>query len=176
MPHIPDNAILGVTRTAIYIFMALIIFALVIVGIGAAAVPFKWEAIQAQIALENKGIGTAGLMPAIYAIFVMVALLLLLGYQILGGLLKIIATVADGNPFIAKNARRLKSIGWKMVACQILTILAGAIATYILWDADSRGGVDEFSLNGVFATLLVFVLAGVFEHGAAMREELEGTV
>jgi hypothetical protein len=33
-----------------------------------------------------------------------------------------------------------------------------------------------FSLTRFFAVLLLFVLARVFEEGARMREELEGTV
>ena len=35
------------------------------------------------------------------------------------------------------------------------------------------GGID---LNGILSILLAFVLAAVFERGAAMRDELEGTV
>ena len=35
---------------------------------------------------------------------------------------------------------------------------------------------NDLSLSGILAILLVFILAGVFERGAEMREELEGTV
>ena len=34
----------------------------------------------------------------------------------------------------------------------------------------------EFSLTGVLLALVLFILARVFRHGAAMREDLEGTV
>jgi len=40
---------------------------------------------------------------------------------------------------------------------------------------ESDTGLD-MSLNGILSILLVFILAGIFEHGAAMREEQEGTV
>ena len=45
--------------------------------------------------------------------------------------------------------------------------------------ADMFGESDtgwDLSLNGILAILLVFILAGIFERGAEMREELEGTV
>ncbi len=34
----------------------------------------------------------------------------------------------------------------------------------------------NISVTGWLAVLLLFVLAGVFEHGAQMREELEATI
>ena len=37
-------------------------------------------------------------------------------------------------------------------------------------------GFDDGILNGILSILLVFILAGIFERGAEMREELEGTV
>jgi hypothetical protein len=36
-----------------------------------------------------------------------------------------------------------------------------------------EGGVD---FGGIILVLTLFVLARVFKHGAAMREDLEGTV
>ena len=91
-------------------------------------------------------------------------------------LLAIIDSVEDRNPFIIANAMRLRAIGWLMVGLQIvglpLAVAAGNVA-----DLFGENDVDmDFSLNGVLAILLVFILAGIFERGAEMREELEGTV
>jgi hypothetical protein len=38
------------------------------------------------------------------------------------------------------------------------------------------GRIDAFSFAPWLAVLLLFVLAGVFAHGARMRADLEGTV
>ena len=91
-------------------------------------------------------------------------------------LLAIVASVEQGDPFVRANALRLKAIGWLMVGIQIVGIplaLAAGEAADMFGESDT--GLD-MSLNGILSILLVFILAGIFEHGAAMREELEGTV
>lgn len=35
---------------------------------------------------------------------------------------------------------------------------------------------EDFSLSSLFLSLTLFILARVFRHGAAMRDDLEGTV
>jgi hypothetical protein len=50
-------------------------------------------------------------------------------------------------------------------------VVAGIAAA--VWEP---GRIDTFSIAPWLAVLLLFVLAGVFSHGARMREDLEGTV
>jgi Protein of unknown function (DUF2975) len=88
----------------------------------------------------------------------------------------IIDTVRDGDPFVQINAQRLRQIGWVMVGVQLLGLPIAALVHTLgehIKDMHTEGG---FPLNSLLAILLVFVLARVFEQGAAMREELEGTV
>ena len=92
-------------------------------------------------------------------------------------LLAIVETVRAGNPFVAANAQRLQTMGWAMVALQLLGLIIGAIIRGVSTPAhpinvDTGGG----SLNGWLAVLLTFLLARVFAEGAHMREDLEGTV
>jgi hypothetical protein len=67
-------------------------------------------------------------------------------------------------------------MAWLALAIQVVSIGLGPL-TYLLSqhfdDVDVEGGL---SLNGVALVLVLFVLARVFRHGAAMREDLEGTV
>lgn len=88
----------------------------------------------------------------------------------------IVLAARDGDPFIADNAARLRVIGWALLATQLLDLVFG----YVSWQIDSRmnGGTMGWSpsLTAWLAVLLIFVLARVFETGAAMRDDLEGTV
>lgn len=88
----------------------------------------------------------------------------------------IVASVSEGDPFIVANSQRLKSIGWLMVAGQIAAMVLGLMLERVASLTGTHSGGSDLSLNGLLAILLVFVLAGVFERGAQMREELEGTI
>jgi len=93
-------------------------------------------------------------------------------HTILRRLLAIVDTVRSGDPFILENARRLHAIAWSVLALEVLRLIVAAIAAAV-WES---GRVDGFSIASWFAVLLLFVLSGVFAHGARMRADLEGTV
>ena len=93
-------------------------------------------------------------------------------HMILRRLLAIVDTVRGGDPFILQNARRLDAIAWSVVALEVLRMIVMAIAAAV-WEP---GRLDGFSLAPWLAVLMLFVLSGVFAHGARMRADLEGTV
>jgi hypothetical protein len=93
-------------------------------------------------------------------------------HAILRRLLAIVDTVRVGDPFILDNARRLNAIAWRVLALEGLRLIVAAIAAAV-WEP---GRIDAFSFAPWLAVLLLFVLAGVFAHGARMRADLEGTV
>jgi hypothetical protein len=93
-------------------------------------------------------------------------------HTVLRRLLAIVDTVRVGDPFIHENARRLDAIAWRVVALEVLRLAIAGIAA-VVWEA---GRIQAFSFAPWLAVLLLFVLAGVFAHGARMREDLEGTV
>ncbi|HJT96875.1 MAG TPA: DUF2975 domain-containing protein [Rhodanobacteraceae bacterium] len=93
-------------------------------------------------------------------------------HTILVRLLAIVDTVRDGDPFILDNARRLDAIAWRVAALEGLRLVVAAIAAAV-WEA---GRIDAFSIAPWLAVLLLFVLSGVFAHGARLRADLEGTV
>jgi hypothetical protein len=99
-----------------------------------------------------------------------------LNHVILKRLLAMIETVRAGNPFVAANAVRLHTIGWMLLALQILSIVIGTIGKAVSTAAHPLHLNAGFSINGWLAVLLTFVLARVFAEGATMREDLEGTV
>jgi len=99
-----------------------------------------------------------------------------LAYVILSRLRAVVDTVRDGDPFVAKNARRLQTIAWAYLGLELLHLGVGAVA------ASSGSSMQPLDVNWHFsftpwvAVFLLFVLAQVFDHGARMRADLEGTV
>jgi hypothetical protein len=172
----PNGAVLKITRGMILLIMGLIALAGVTLAIASAVLPFFWSEAVAELLKEKPGTNIAGLMPQLYVVFAFVIMAMGIAWTIMLKLLAMIATVAQGDPFVRANALRLKAIGWLMVGIQLLSIPLYFVAADI---AERLGKSDldgEISLTSFLSILLVFVLAGVFEQGAAMREEMEGTV
>lgn len=97
-------------------------------------------------------------------------------HVILTRLRAMLLTVRAGDPFIVDNGRRLNAIALGVLALELLHLIVGAIAKS---DAFAALGIHlgwSFSIAPWVAALLLFVLAQVFEHGARMRADLEGTV
>ncbi len=95
--------------------------------------------------------------------------------RLLAALATLLASALAGDPFIGANARRLQTIGWCLLVLQLLEIPAALIGRLYpaLGNAAPQG---DFSVAGWMAVLMVFVLSRVFDVGAVMRDELEGTV
>lgn len=99
-----------------------------------------------------------------------------LTHIILSRLLAIVHTVHEGDPFVAVNAARLQASAWALLGLELLHLAIGAIAASVS-SAEEPLDIDwTFSPSSWLAVLLLFVLARVFAHGAAMRADLEGTV
>ncbi len=111
-----------------------------------------------------------------------IRLLLLLGavaavpaHWIFSRLAAVIGTVRAGETFVAPNAARVRQIGWALLAIQLLDFPLLLIVRRF----DGLGiGPDGsmISIGGWLSVLVAFVLARVFAEGAALREDLEGTV
>ena len=99
-----------------------------------------------------------------------------LTHLILKRLLSIVETVRAGDPFIIENARRLQTIATTLLGIQLLHLVIGAIAARTQSEVQQLDIDWSFSITPWIAVLLLFVLARVFEHGARMRADLEGTV
>lgn len=97
------------------------------------------------------------------------------GWIIAARLLAMIATVEHGDPFTAANAARLAVIGWVLVSWQLLDLLLGAMLAW-LTALRVEHATWSPSAAGWILVLMTFILARIFAHGAAMRDELEGTI
>jgi hypothetical protein len=100
----------------------------------------------------------------------------LVTHVVLRRLLGIVGTVRDGDPFVAENAARLRTIAWCVLGLELLHLLVGVAAALATSETAPLDIDWNFSLTGWLTVLLLFVLAQVFEQGARMRDEIEGTV
>jgi hypothetical protein len=107
--------------------------------------------------------------------FVMLIGLLMvpLAHLLLTRLRAIVASVQEGDPFVAANARRLTAIAWALLGIQIVDLGFGNVS--MTWDLEEEMAWS-FALTPWLAVLLLFVLARVFEHGTRMRDELAATI
>ncbi len=93
-------------------------------------------------------------------------------HTILRRLLAIVDSVRGGDTFILANAQRLSAIAWSVLVIEVLRLAVLAISKA----AALPGQMDGLSPTPWLAVLLLFVLSGVFAHGARMRTDLEGTI
>ncbi len=87
----------------------------------------------------------------------------------------IVVSAREGNPFVRENAARLRQIGLALLIIQVLDLFSGIGLMKASIISKQQFGWSP-ALTGWLAALLMYVLARIFEHGADMREELEGTV
>lgn len=99
-----------------------------------------------------------------------------LAHVVLTRLLAVVDTVGRSDPFVAENAMRLRTIAWAVLGMELLHLAIGAIVAGVSSDAQPLDVDWSFSFTRWIAVLLLFVLARVFEQGALMRDDLQGTV
>jgi Protein of unknown function (DUF2975) len=111
-----------------------------------------------------------------------VRLLMLIGiaacvaiHRLLVPLGAIVASAGAGDPFVPANAARLEQMGWALLVLQLLDVPAALLARF--WPSlGSAAPAGDVSIGGWMATLMLFVLARIFAAGAAMRDDLAGTI
>ncbi|MCB2085355.1 MAG: DUF2975 domain-containing protein [Sphingomonadaceae bacterium] len=137
--------------------------------------------IDAELAKElGEAAGAFPLFPTIGLLFVGLAIVISV-FIFFDKLRRIIGTVGEGDPFAPVNADRLSMMAWLLLGVQILMLPAAGLGLMLAKWADKVDHADVnidagLDLTGILMVLVLFILARVFRHGAAMREDLEGTV
>lgn len=172
---VQNPTLLSATRGLLWVMLGLIVAAMLFVLIAAGALATAWP----QIAVEARATGIflnpEAMRPQLFGLFAILVAVLGIAVYLLRQLQALVAT-ASADPFIPANAGRLRRIGWALVALQVLAMPLHWIASSIAVPTSKFANMGGLNLQSILAILLAFVLAAVFERGAAMREELEGTV
>ena len=172
----PRDPLLSVARIVVGLLMGLFAFVGVIVAVGLGAI----LTVQRSEIIDNvaaAGGGASGYSLVLLA-FVLIAALMAIAFLFMRELIRMIGSVEQGDPFQPFNADRLRRMGWFTVAEQLILVALAGIATS--FDGFRPALLAEDALNaamgGFLLALVLFILARVFRIGAAMRDELEGTV
>nr|WP_298925107.1 DUF2975 domain-containing protein [uncultured Erythrobacter sp.] len=172
------DPLLIAARALIYIILAAL-------GIGAAGIVAAMAvAIFNPSAIISELVEKVPIEPGSAEVWMMVGVLILAGI-IVGiiilffvNMLRIVKSVGETDPFVPVNATRLTSMAWLMLVAQILSLPTAGLAVALTNRLGEDPGTVDASLDfgGIMLILTLFILARVFKHGAAMREDLEGTV
>lgn len=139
----------------------------VVVGIGT----FPLEALLVRELRADGYADPPNLLWPLRAMMALATITVWPAHLIFTRLLRIVRSVGTGTAFAPLNATRLKTIAWALLAVQFLDLGFG----WLSYGFEASPGWSP-SVTGWLAVLLLFVLAQVFEQGAAMREELDATV
>lgn len=179
------DPLLSIARGVIFIVQAVLAFAAVMLTVGAPLVVFLQERITAELRAEYGDPAAQFPVLALTGLLLLALLVVGLSWLFLRHLRRIIDTVGDGDPFVPANAERLTAMAWLMLAVQALAIPLGALGLYIGTFSEYIGTFSDnpnvladidLDLSGIVLVVTLFILARVFRLGAAMRDDLEGTV
>ena len=179
MPVNSRDPLLTALRIVIYVCIGILCFVSFVLVVASPLIVFFQADIFAELAEDGK-VAPSGLIPLIVVLALGFAAILIAAIYFFWNLLAITDTVRAGDPFIPENASRLTRMGWLAVFVQfgsLLLVGPGVFVASVFADAGEDATFDvDFDGTGLILILVLFVLARVFRHGAAMREDLEGTV
>lgn len=130
----------------------------------------------AAVSQSQPGVDGEALLTWLRWIAVIMIPIIPLAHIILTRLVAMIDSVPAGTALSLVNADRLRQIAWALIGINLLDLAFGAVTTWAEANNGDPGGGWSLSLTGWVAALMLFILARVFRDGAALREEMEGTV
>lgn len=163
----------GIIVTMVLIGMYVLGVAAMIFALSTSRVPLDKIAHWTGVTMTADEIGRMAL-----AAFAGAIAALALVQFILRALRRVVASASVGDPFIEANAAELVRVGWLLLGVDVIAALIKPVV-YLLAPAAVRAKVHDvvhISVTGLFAVLLIFVLAQIFRRGSEMRAELAGTI
>jgi len=175
-----NDVLLLAGKVLTIIVQAIFGIAAIAMTLAIPAIVFFQDKINAEITVNGLD---AGPMPVLtlVGIFATIIAMLALIFVFMGKLRAIISSVGEGDPFAPENADRLTLMAWLLVGVQVLILPLGALVLALndwiqaLGDGDVTMDIG-LDIEGILMIIVLFILARVFKHGAAMRDDLEGTV
>jgi hypothetical protein len=163
----------GIIASTLLIGLFALGMAATIFGLATSRLPLDWIAIKTGVTMTADEIARIALTAHAGAIIALVLVQL-----IFRALRRVVASASAGDPFIEGNAVRLVRVAWLLLGLDAIDALIKP-TIYLLAPAAVRAKIHDTihtSLIGLFAVLLIFVLAQIFRRGSEMRAELAGTI
>ncbi len=163
----------GIIVTMVLIGLYVLGVAAMIFALATSRVPLDRIAHWTGVTMTADEIGRMAL-----AAFAGAIAALALVHFLLRALRRVVASARIGDPFIEANAVDLVRVAWLLLGVDVVSALIKP-TVYLLAPAAVRARIHDtvhVSITGLFAVLLIFVLAQVFRRGSDMRAELAGTV
>jgi hypothetical protein len=163
----------GIIVTTLLISMYVLGVAAMIFGLVTSRLPLDKIAYWTGVTMTANEIGRMAL-----AAFAGAIAALALIHFILRALRRVVASASVGDPFIEANAAELVRVAWLLLGVNVIDALLKP-TVYLLAPDAVRAKVHDIvhiSVTGLFAVLLIFVLAQIFRRGSDMRAELAGTI
>ncbi len=163
----------GIMVTMLLIGMYVLGVAAMILGLATSRLPLDKIARWTGVTMTADEIGRMAL-----AAFAGAIAALALVHFILRGLRRVVASASVGDPFVEANAVELVRVAWLLLGVEVIDALLKP-TVYLLAPDAVRAKVHDvvhISVTGLFAVLLIFVLAQIFRRGSDMRAELAGTI
>ena len=130
------------------------------------------ERIMAAIATNPDGIDPASMVTFVRLSLLFMPLAIGFLHVIFKSLLEIIDSIPSDQVFTYRNSDRLRRIAWALLGFCVIDLFYNFLAMHYVAALASWFP----TLTGWLVSLMLFVLASVWNQGVAMREELEGTV
>lgn len=177
MSNFRADPLLGVARALLVFIKGVLVVAAAAVLVALPAAIFAFTFKLGAIARDKPELAQPGFIWALAGLLVVVLVLLAAMWFFVQKLKQIVDSVATGDPFVPENAERLKAMAWTSIAMQVIGLPLAVLAALIAEHTHGHSNADiDISMGGVVLPVVLFILARVFRIGAAMREELEGTV
>jgi len=177
MTPIRNDTLLIFTLVIARVASVLLIVGAVVALVGVGFIAFDMTRGSEALISEYPGADPGMLQTRFWMLLPLAAFGFVLAAAFMHLLSNIIASVSQGDPFDAINAKRLYKMAWLALAFQLIAIPVRIARDQVSQLTDGVSS-DDFavSITGFVFVLTLFVLARVFAHGAAMRDDLEGTV
>jgi energy-coupling factor transporter transmembrane protein EcfT len=168
----------------VILILAELVFVFVQIGVVMgiiALLTFARGRVLAELAAAG---APAETYPVVIGVMVLVWIMVALSMLFVRQLRAIVRTVNDGDPFRPENAARLARMGWYALGEQACEFVGQPlVAAYGRYAGELGNGIgarmsggEHVSLAPLGLAMTLFILARVFRQGAAMREDLQGTV
>lgn len=178
MQKLKSDPLLAIGKFIVIIAQALMALAGTALAIAIPVVLFLQGKAQAELRAELGNPDFIFPTMSIVGLFALMLAVIVMAFFFFDRLRRIVNTVGEGDPFQPDNAERLTMMAWLMLGIQLLAIPTAGLGLYVskLMEENDATVDAGFDLSGVVMVIVLFILARVFRHGAAMRADLEGTV